>query len=194
MKQTDKINEIYKTGRTLFVVASVTFFLLGLFIGFLAGATYPREEQKPEVKPRSVVQMLRNLHRNELTEWQKLTMAIAFTESRFRDEARGSAGDSGQLQIVPVFVSEVNRLYGTDYTIEDAFDLYKSLEMFNLLQDYYNPSHGIEEGIKYHNRSPYYRKTVLENLALIRRYERTREAVINYKTNPVNYQTNYKAN
>lgn len=183
MKQTDKINEIYKTGRTLFVVAAVTFFLLGLFIGFLAGATYPREEPKPEVKPRSAVQLLRNLHKGELTEWQMLTMAICYTESKFRDEARGSAGDSGQFQLISVYIAEVNRLYGTDYTIEDAFDLSKSLEMFNLLQDYYNPSHGIEAGIKYHNRSPYYRKAVLENLDLIRRYERTRAAVINYKAN-----------
>ena len=169
-----------KRHNTLGVVIALII-ILGSLLWIVPAVKAHKDAPTPVIPKQSAVQLLRNLHKGELTEWQKLTMAIAFTESRFRDEARGSAGDSGQIQITPIFVKEVNRLYGTDYTIEDAFDLSKSLEMFNLLQDYYNPSHSIEEGIKYHNRSPYYRKVVLENLDLIRRYERTREAVINYK-------------
>lgn len=156
--------------------------IAGCIFGIVRGVKNHKEETQ-EVPKYSAVQLLRNLHKGELTEWDKLILAIAFTESRFRDDAVGAANDSGQLQITEPYVREVNRLYKTDYTIEDAFDLGKSLEMFNLLQDYYNPSHGIEAGIKYHNRNQYYRKVVLENLDLIRRYERTRAAVINYKAN-----------
>jgi len=169
--------------QTLQTITTICACLVCFMCGYLLGATRPQAKQEVEVKPRSAVQMLRNLHRDELTEWQMLTMAICYTESKFHDEAKGKAGDSGQFQFIPVYVAEVNRLYGTDYTIDDASDLGKSLEMFNKLQNYYNPSHGIEDGIKYHNRSPYYRRAVLDNLELIRRYERTRKAVINYKAN-----------
>lgn len=179
-----------KRHNTLGVIIALAI-IAGCIAAIIYASKHREETPAPEAPKYSAVQLLRNLHKGELTEWQMLTMAICYTESKFRDEARGSAGDSGQFQLISVYIAEVNRLYGTDYTIEDAFDLSKSLEMFNLLQDYYNPSHGIEEGIKHHNRSPYYRKAVLENLDLIRRYERTRAAVINYKTNPVNYKTNY---
>jgi len=171
-----------KRHNTLGVVIALII-ILGSLLWIVPAVKAHKEAPATETPKQSAVQLLREQHKDELTEWQMLTMAICYTESKFRDEAKGKAGDSGQLQIVPIFVAEVNRLYGTDYTIDDASDLGKSLEMFNKLQNYYNPSHGIEDGIKYHNRSPYYRMVVLENLELIRRYERTRKAVINYKAN-----------
>lgn len=183
MKQTDKINEIYKTGRTLFVVAAVTFFLLGLFIGFLAGATYPRENPKPEVKPRSAVQLLRVQHRNELTPWEKTIMAICWTESKCNPGAVGKAGDSGVMQLIPVYVQEVNRISGSDYSHSDAFCVRKSLEMFERMQAKYNPARDRDLAIHYHNKSAAYKAEVLRNLAWIERYEAVRNEVINYKTN-----------
>lgn len=73
----------------------------------------------------SAVELLREQHKGELTEWGKLILAISFTESRFNPDAVGKAGDSGHMQLVPIYVAEVNRLYGTSYTIEDAFDIDK---------------------------------------------------------------------
>lgn len=134
------------------------------------------EPKKPEPKfiPKwSAVQLLRE-QRDELTDWQMLILAISFTESRFRPDAVGKAGDSGHLQLLPIYVDEVNRVAGTDYSINDAFDIDKSLEMFNLLQEHYNPSKDIDEAIRFHNKSPQYRKAVLENLEMIRRYETIR--------------------
>lgn len=115
-----------------------------------------------------------------LSDWQVLEMAIAFTESRFKKDAIGKAEDTGVLQIRPVYVDEVNRLSGRDYTIEDALDPCMSLEMFNLMQEHKNPGHSIDTGIYFHNKSPYYKKTVLENADLIRRAEEMRRIIINF--------------
>lgn len=115
-----------------------------------------------------------------LSDWQVLEMAIAFTESRFKKDAIGKAEDTGVLQIRPIYVDEVNRLSGRDYTIEDALDPCMSLEMFNLMQEHKNPGHSIDTGIYFHNKSPYYKKTVLENVELIRRAEEMRRIIINF--------------
>ena len=57
-----------------------------------------------------------------LSDWQILEMAIALTESHFKTDAMGASNDTGILQIRPIYVDEVNRLSGRDYTIEDAFN------------------------------------------------------------------------
>lgn len=115
-----------------------------------------------------------------LSDWQILEMAIAFTESRFKKDAVGKAEDTGVLQIRPVYVDEVNRLSGRDYTIEDALDPCMSLEMFNIVQGAWNPERDIEEAVRLHNKSPYYKKKVLENMELIRRAEEMRRKIINF--------------
>lgn len=115
-----------------------------------------------------------------LSDWQVLEMAIAFTESRFKKDAMGKAKDTGILQIRPIYVDEVNRLTGYNFTIEDALDPCLSLEMFNLMQEHKNPGHSIDTAIYFHNKSPYYKKTVLENVDLIRRAEEMRRIIINF--------------
>lgn len=115
-----------------------------------------------------------------LSDWQVLEMAIAFTESRFKTDAMGKAEDTGVLQIRPIYVDEVNRLTGYGFTIEDALDPSLSLEMFNLMQKHKNPGHSIDTAIYFHNKSPYYKKTVLENVDLIRRAEEMRRIIINF--------------
>lgn len=112
-----------------------------------------------------------------LDDWQVLQMAIAFTESRFDPDAVGKAHDSGILQLTPIYVAEVNRVAGTDYTIQDAFDIEKALEIFETMQAVKNPTKDIETAIRYHNKAGYYRSTVLRNMTFIRNYEAVRAAV-----------------
>lgn len=130
----------------------------------------------PQIEPEEAKQAVCDT----LSDWQVLEMAIAFTESRFKKDAIGKAEDTGVLQIRPIYVDEVNRLSGRDYTIEDALDPCMSLEMFNLMQEHKNPGHSIDTGIYFHNKSPYYKKTVLENADLIRRAEEMRRIIINF--------------
>ena len=129
----------------------------------------------PENEKISAVQLLRNQHDEDLTDWQVLWLAIAYTESRFNPDAVGKANDSGILQLTPVYVDEVNRLYGTDYDIQDAFDIDKALELVALLQAKKNPSKDIDTAIFYHNKSVAYRDAVKKNMELIRRYEAFRK-------------------
>lgn len=112
-----------------------------------------------------------------LDDWQILQMAIAFTESRFDPDAVGKAHDSGILQLTPIYVAEVNRVAGTDYTLQDAFDIEKALEIFETMQAVKNPTKDIETAIRYHNKAGYYRSTVLRNMTFIRNYEAVRAAV-----------------
>lgn len=116
---------------------------------------------------------------DSLDDWRRLIMAIAFTESKFNASALGATGDTGILQIREIYVNEVNRLYGTDYIIQDALDPAKSIELFRLMQEHYNPSKGVTLGVRYHNKSPYYAVTVRQNMELIRRYEEFRKLLIN---------------
>lgn len=143
----------------------------------LLWACKPRETDAEPVY-QSAMELLRKQHRNDLTEWDRLILAISFTESRFNPDAVGKAGDTGHLQITPVYVKEINRLYGTDYTIEDAFDIDKSLEMFYLMQQFKNPTGNLEQAIYYHNKSAQYLNTVKENLAMIERYEALRKKLV----------------
>ena len=146
-----------------------------ILISLLAGCARPEPVEPPHW---SAVELLRNQHKEELSEWDQLILAIAYTESKFRPDAVGSSNDSGCLQLVPIYVAEVNRLYGTSYTIEDAFDIGKSLEMYELMQAAKNPSRDLNTAIYYHNKSEAYRQVVLRNLELIRNYEAIRKQLI----------------
>ena len=146
--------------------------IVGIIIAAIilfAGCTPKKPE--PKYIPKFTTMELLHLQHDDLSRWDKLILAIAFTESRFRPEVVGTSNDTGILQITHPYVNEVNRLYNTDYILEDAFDIGKSIEMYDLLQGYYNPNKNIEEAIRYHNKSPQYRKTVLDNLEMIERYE-----------------------
>ena len=149
-----------------------------IVLGFLLFGCKP-EETKPEPVYQSAMELLRQIHKDELTDFDKLILAIAFTESRFRDDAIGKAGDFGQLQITPVYVREANRISGANFKHEDAFSIDSSHAMFGVIQGYYNPAHRIDEGIYYHNKSANYRRVVMDNLAMIERYESLREKLIN---------------
>ena len=125
----------------------ITVLLLALAAPSCTRQPGPSPEQ---VGTKSAVELLRR-QRGGLTEWQKLMLAIAFTESRFNPDAVGKAGDYGCLQITPVYVEEVNRISGSEY---------------------------LETAIYLHNKSKAYRKAVLDNLAMIERMEEFRAIII----------------
>ena len=156
------------------------FLLLVTIVGILAIVWLlfcgtPKEE--PIEHPKTSAMELLHMSNNSLSEWDKLILAIAFTESRFNPTARGAHEDTGILQITPIYVKEINRLHGTDYTINDAFDIKKSIEMYELMQAYYNPTKDKELAIYLHNKGENYKKAVLNNLAIIENYEQIRKAL-----------------
>jgi len=120
----------------------------------------------------------------ELTGWQLLEMAIVKTESEFNSEAVGTKKDLGIFQITPIYVKEVNRtLDSARFAHTDAFDICKSIEMFNIIQEAKNPEHDIEKAIQLHNPKGDaigYTEKVLANFRYLSRLEEVREAIINY--------------
>ena len=142
------------------------------------GCSKPIEEEEYHW---SAVELLRNQHKEELTEWQLLQMAIIFTESKGDPTAVGSAGDSGIYQMLDCYVEEVNRVSGSGYRHEDAFDIDNAIDMFNLLQGHYNPERNRDKAIRYHNRSDAYKATVLRNMEMIRRMEVCRKKLIEHE-------------
>lgn len=113
-------------------------------------------------------------HSRTLTEWQQLQLAIAITESRCNPNATGATQDFGILQLTPIYVKEANRVGGTEYAHEDAYDPLKSLSMFQAVQDYHNPEHDQNKAIKLHNKAPWYAQRVKDNLEFVQRYEAVR--------------------
>lgn len=126
---------------------------------------------------RYIPQEIQEVQVDTLSDWQVLQMAIIMTESRFNPSAVGTSNDYGVMQITPIYVKEVNRIAGTDYSHEDAFDIDKSLEMFALMQDYHNPDHLTDRALSLHNKGAFYPKRVKENIELIRRMETVRKAI-----------------
>lgn len=116
--------------------------------------------------------------RDTLDSWQKLQLAIIWTESKADPAAVGKDNDGGLYQMVPIYVAEVNRVCGTSYTHADVFDPDKAIEIFNAMQDAKNPGHDIETAIYFHNKSANYRRAVMENYELICRMEEVRAKLI----------------
>lgn len=166
------------TNRFLTIVTALCLGAIAVMMLLAFGCTKPEPQLKtPEITPTSVCEMLR-AQRGSLSEWEQLQLAIAYTESKFNPAAVGAAQDCGIMQITPIYIAELNRITGAEnYTLADAFDIHKTLEMFEVMQAKHNPAHDRDQAIKYHNRSPYYKAEVLRNLELIKRYEAVRAAL-----------------
>ena len=115
-----------------------------------------------------------------LSDWEQMIMAMVLTESRGNPLAVGKDGDRGMLQLRPIYVMEANRLAGTDYTHDDAYDIEKSLEMFAIVQGRYNPDSLIDKAIRLHNPGSS-GKAYRQNLELVRRMEEVRKAIVRRK-------------
>lgn len=177
---TPEETERAKTRVLAFVVA---FFLAIAALLLLANRYRPADRDSSPVErrePVSTTAILRERNRaaeSSLSEWQLLTLAIMYTESRFQPDALGADQDSGILQITPIYIREVNRLAGTHYRPEDAFDPATAVEIFERMQDCKNPDRSPDIALALHNRGAGYRARVLENLELIRRYEAARKTI-----------------
>ena len=81
---------------------------------------------------------------SENINWGVFIEALCWVESEDNPKAVGNNNDVGVLQITPILLEEVNRLLSVSgssksYTLEDRYDKEKSIEMFNIIQNTYNP-------------------------------------------------------
>lgn len=115
-----------------------------------------------------------------LNERALLILSIMSVESNFNPTALGKEGDTGILQLRQIYVDEVNRLLGyKEYNLLDAYDVDRSLEMFDILQNHYNSENDFIKTIYYHNKSSLYKDKVIKEYNQLLLYERMREKIIN---------------
>ena len=166
----------------LFISMAVVFFCAGGLVGQLNQKN--KQEKIVEEKIKEVY-----VEGEELDEWTILTMAIMKTESEFDPSRIGATQDVGIMQFTPVGIEEVNRILRLEgkeeeYSHLDAFDIEKTIEMFNIIQGYHNKEQNISKAIHQHNpggASIGYGKKVYDNIRFIKRMEEARKELIKFK-------------
>lgn len=102
--------------------------------------------------------------RAEEDSWNDFIEALVWVESKGNCCAVGDKDDTGVLQIRKPIVDDCNRILGCEmFTYEDRLDSLKSVQMFNIIQDQYNPSHDKHFALKiWNSKAPisYHRKVM----------------------------------
>ena len=85
--------------------------------------------------------------------WNNLINAIIDVESEGKSNAINmSSGATGVIQLMPIAIKDCNRIVGKKkYKLNDRLSKERSIEIFNILQDHYNPEHNIHKAIKIQN-------------------------------------------
>jgi hypothetical protein len=100
----------------------------------------------------------------ENDDWEDFTKALIWVESKGDSRAVGSKDDVGVLQITPILLRDCNRILKMEvFKLEDRLDSLKSVEMFNIIQDHYNPQHDYHWALKLWNSGAplsYHRKVM----------------------------------
>lgn len=85
-------------------------------------------------------------------DWDAFIEALIHVESRGDSEAVGTKNDVGVLQITPIMINDANRIIGEPrYDLYDRTDRDKSIEIFNIIQNHYNPDHDLHFALKIWN-------------------------------------------
>lgn len=97
-----------------------------------------------------------NIKKSELIsdiKWWCLKQAFIHVESKNNDSAIGTKHDVGCLQITPIYLKDANRLCNdtNTFTLQDRYNRTKSLEMFDIVQNHYNPGKSVLKAIRIHN-------------------------------------------
>lgn len=106
---------------------------------------------------------------NKTDDWNMFVKAIAFVESGYRERAISKGGGSvGYLQITKVCVRECNNILRRNgsrkkYTYNDRYNKNKSIEMFNIYQNKFNPNHNLEKAARIWNGGPGYKTKSTNN-------------------------------
>lgn len=148
-----------------------------LFLNIILGIIiYQLISKEPEIV-RQPVEVAVN---KKLTDWELFTLALVKVESGYKSDVVSEAGATGYFQMTPIYVKEVNRVHGTDYSFEQVKDFKTANEIFKLMQDAHNPEYEIDRAIELHNgKKNWYKKRIYKAMEDIAKYEEIRDLVIN---------------
>lgn len=136
-------------------------FCFGMIVGAFALSQLSGKENTQIASPPQEAEIL-----SPSDDWDTFRTAVGCIESGNDDALVGKRNDVGRLQITPILLKDANRIVGYErYFLEDRNDADKSAEIWNVIQDYYNPSHDLHLALKIWNpRAPlsYHRKIMSE--------------------------------
>jgi len=98
---------------------------------------------------------------------EKCLFTIMKIESNFNEKAINKRSKaSGILQMFKIAVDEANRISGFNYSYDDRFNFSKSIEMFYIINDYWNSEYNPEKVARFwcggflpkHKTDNYYNK------------------------------------
>lgn len=90
---------------------------------------------------------------SEEDDWYSFVDAVAWKESSWNESAVGAGNDVGYLQITPVIIEDANRILGyEEYCLGDRYDKFRSIEIFDVIQNHYNPEHDKAKALAIWNR------------------------------------------
>lgn len=155
--------EIKGVGCLLLLIFFVgAFFFSCRYAYTLGGRNELRRAENSLKREVVVVQTIANVEQSKEDSWNDFIKALIMVESEDNSCAIGSKDDVGVLQIRKVIVDDCNRILGYNkYSYEDRKDSLKSVEMFNVIQDHYNPDKDLHFALKlWNSKAPiaYHRK------------------------------------
>lgn len=100
--------------------------------------------------------ILTSFNYREITEWDILYESIKICESNNNPLSKNKKSSAtGDIQALNIYVYDVNRILGENkYTLNCRFDPNKTREMFEIIQNHYNPEHNIKKAIVIHRYGP----------------------------------------
>lgn len=91
------------------------------------------------------------IYAKDAQDWETFVQAMIWVESRGQIYAVNK-DCVGIFQIRPIYVKDVNRILKEErYTNDDRYHPKKSREMFDIIQNHYNPNKDMIRAIKLHN-------------------------------------------
>lgn len=142
-------------------------FLVFMVVGWLIYIQYQLNGLKTNVRPQIRYTIKNNVpqKKKEVSNWENLINAIIEVESEGKiNVVNKQSGATGVLQITDIYIIDCNRILGKKkYKLTDRYNKRKSVEIFNIYQNHYNPEHNISKAIVLHNPNggkEYYLKVI----------------------------------
>lgn len=161
---------------TIFVLTIVALFFIGR-TSVLSNQLKATNEKLASVEQELAEHMCKK--EDPLSEWDLFTLALMKVESDYEIDAKSSVGARGYLQIMPIYVEEVNRVHRTNYVYEEVVgSLEQSYEVFILMQEAHNKDFSMDKALTLHNGNhKWYKKRVYNAMEDIAKYEEVRQMV-----------------
>lgn len=157
--------EIKGAGCLLLLIFFIGAFFVSCRYAYILGGRNELRKAENSLKHEVVIiQTTANVEQSKEDSWNDFIEALVWVESKGNCCAVGDKDDTGVLQIRKPIVDDCNRILGCEmFTYEDRLDSLKSVQMFNVIQDHYNPSHDKHFALKiWNSRAPisYHRKVM----------------------------------